>query len=330
MLDRENPELLSVKDSLVENQNQLEKTMATVDSQLDKALQNLKSTKAIFNDLNQEYAGRIEEVISPVLTILENMRVSKSEILAVEKIFDGTISDYNNKLDEVSLQLDDLLAKKIPPPPVEKLVKAPTTQIGRRVADVIKADTALPIGRASRFSGIASSNQENNFGMLNESTTGNVDEDEVIDRLRSQLESSKLVQTELSADSIELKSDLRKAYKEIVSLQTNLKESRLIIEELETAKNSLYKTVDGGPATAAAVSKRVKKLEADLDQARDDLRQSRQSLLLEQQRSNSMISSITSELERTRKELDYARVSARQNAGSAQRLAFFRKRISKS
>lgn len=323
--------LTEVKKSLIDNKKGLELRVNEVDSQIKKASENLASSRSIFEDLNNEYAGRMDEVITPVMTILENLRVSKSEILAVEKIFEGALSDYNFKLDEASSQVDELLAQAVPEPPSQKTVANPRTQIGRRVADVIKADSALPTGRGSRFSGIVQGGgQGNSFGLLNESTGGVVDEDQMINQLKTQLESSKLVQTELSADSIELKSDLRKAYKEIVSLQTNLKESKLIIEELERAKNSLYQTVDGGPATAAAVSQKVKKLETELDQARDDLRQSRQSLLLEQQRSNSMISSITSELERTRKELDYARMAVRQNSGSSQRLAYLENELAKA
>ena len=60
----------------------------------------------------------------------------------------------------------------------------------------------------------------------------------------------------------------------------------------------------------------------ELEQARKDLRQSRQSLLLEQQRSNAMISSITTELERTRRELDYSRQMAHASGANFERLAF--------
>ena len=61
----------------------------------------------------------------------------------------------------------------------------------------------------------------------------------------TELESSKSFQTELSADSAELQSDLRKAYREIVSLQNNLSESKLMIEELENTKKSFYQITDG-------------------------------------------------------------------------------------
>ena len=67
-----------------------------------------------------------------------------------------------------------------------------------------------------------------------------------------------------------------------------------------------------------------------MDNARQDLRQSRQSLLLEQQRSNSMISTITTELERTRRELDNARLAVNRNGGDAARLAYLESELAKA
>ena len=166
------------------------------------------------------------------------------------------------------------------------------------------------------------------FGSL--ASSSYQDEDGIIAKLRKELDYSKNFQSELSADSAELKSDLRKAYREIVSLQTNLKESQLIINELENSKKSLYRNAEGGPATAQSVSKEINRLERELEQAREDLRQSRQSLLLEQQRSNAMISSITTELERTRRELDYARQMAHSNGANFERLAFLERELAQA
>ena len=128
-------------------------------------------------------------------------------------------------------------------------------------------------------------------------------------------------------DSAELQSDLRKAYREIVSLQANLKESQQLITELEKTKESLYKTDDGSPATVATVSKRIVRLEKELDLAREDLRQSRQSLLLEQRRSSAMIESISSELDRTRRQLDEARLALQNNTGDSARMAFLEREL---
>ena len=45
----------------------------------------------------------------------------------------------------------------------------------------------------------------------------------------------------------------------------------MIVDELENSKRSLYKTSDGGPATAQTVSKEINRLERQLEQARKDL-----------------------------------------------------------
>ena len=105
------------------------------------------------------------------------------------------------------------------------------------------------------------------------------------------------MQTELSEDTATMQTDLRKAYREIVSLQANLKESQMMVEELERTRNSIWKSEDGGAATADSISKQINRLEYELQQSREDLRQSRSSLLMEQERSNSMIRSISTELE---------------------------------
>ena len=68
---------------------------------------------------------------------------------------------------------------------------------------------------------------------------------EVIDRLKNELATSKSIQSELSADTAGLQGDLRKAYREIVTLQASLKESQMLVDELETTRESLWKTEDG-------------------------------------------------------------------------------------
>ena len=88
-----------------------------------------------------------------------------------------------------------------------------------------------------------------------------------------------------------------------------------MVAALERSKNALNSnSVSGQGVSAKSISDQINRLERELDNARSDLRQSRQSLLMEQERSNSYIRSITTELERTRRELDLARSSAA-NAG---------------
>ena len=76
----------------------------------------------------------------------------------------------------------------------------------------------------------------------------------------------------------------------------------MMVDELENSRQSLWKTENGTPPTAQTVTKQINRLEQELQKAREDLRMSRQTLLLEQQRSNAMISSVTNELDTTRQD----------------------------
>ncbi len=295
---------------------------------ITQTLERISSSEEIFADLNSNFAGRLEETRPALLALSENLDGSLVELEALSTMTSGLAKDFNYEFASLDGRAEQSLAQRLPVPPSSSTKAAPVTSVGRKISSVIQAREALPL----RHSGIIGKNVEltepKDFG--NFSTLNETDEDEMIARLRKELDDSKNFQSELSADSAELKSDLRKAYREIVSLQTNLKESQLIINELENSKRSLYKNSDGGPATAQSVSKEINRLERELEQAREDLRQSRQSLLLEQQRSNAMISSITTELERTRRELDYARQMAHSNGANFERLAYLERELAQA
>ena len=75
----------------------------------------------------------------------------------------------------------------------------------------------------------------------------------------------------------------------------------MLARSLEETKNSLWAHWKMAKyPTARSVSGKIRKLEQELQLAREDLRSSRQTLLVEQERSNAMIRSVTNELERTR------------------------------
>ncbi|MDC1490206.1 hypothetical protein N8133_00090 [bacterium] len=297
-------------------------------SSVEQTTERLNGTKDIFNDLQANFAGRMEETRSALLALHENLAGTLVELEALSTMSSGLSKDFNYEVSLLTDQVDEKALSSVPVPPVQTARAKPTTSMGRKISSVIQAREALPLRHSNTLSSNINLSKTSEFGKLSSPSPGN--EDDLISKLRRELDNSKSFQTELSADSAELKSDLRKAYREIVSLQTNLKESKMIVDELENSKRSLYKTSDGGPATAQTVSKEINRLERQLEQAREDLRQSRQSLLLEQQRSNAMISSITTELERTRRELDYARQMAHSNGASFERLAFLERELAQA
>ena len=317
--------LIAQLDGLKNRFNDREKLMI---SSIDQTSERLIGTKDIFNDLKENFSGRMEETRSALLALHENLSGTLVELEALSTMSSGMSKDLNYEVSLLTDQVDEKVLSSAPVPPVQTARAKPTTSLGRKISSVIQAREALPLRHSNTLGSNINLSKTPEFGKLSSPSPG--DEDDLITKLRRELDDSKHFQTELSADSAELKSDLRKAYREIVSLQTNLKESKMIVDELENSKRSLYKTSDGGPATAQTVSKEINRLERQLEQAREDLRQSRQSLLLEQQRSNAMISSITTELERTRRELDYARQTAHSNGASFERLAFLERELAQA
>lgn len=303
---RINANLLAVEDAWRARLSEITKSLSITEGRL------LESEK-IFLDLKDNFAGRMEEAQPALEVLLENLNRSENEANALSQLLESASQDLRSGLNSLASDSDELLASAVPFAPVQaKPAPSPSTQTGRGVVAAIQANEAVPLSTVDRF------------GPSIESSAAQVGEgqgsDEMIQRLQSELAASKSVQTELSADTADLQGDLRKAYREIVSLQANLKESQMVVEELERTRNSLWRTEDGSAATAQTVSKQINRLEYEVQQAKDDLRQSRQSLLMEQERSNSMIRSISTELERTRRELDYARTAAMNSGADSTRL----------
>ena len=278
---RINANLLAVEDAWRARLSEITKGLSITEGRL------LESEK-IFIDLKENFAGRIDEAQPALEVLLENLGRSANESNALAQLLESASQDLRSGLNTLAADSDDLLASAVPTAPVQaKPAPLPSTQTGRGVVAAIQSNEAVPLSTADRF------------GPTIESSVAQVGQepgsDEMIQRLQIELAASKSVQTELSEDTSDLQGDLRKAYREIVSLQANLKESQMVVEELERTRKSLWRTEDGSAATAQTVSKQINRLEYEVQQAKDDLRQSRQSLLMEQERSNSMIRSISTE-----------------------------------
>ena len=313
---RINANLLAVEDAWRARLSEITKGLSITEGRL------LESEK-IFIDLKENFAGRIDEAQPALEVLLENLGRSANESNALAQLLESASQDLRSGLNTLSADSDDLLASAVPTAPVQaKPAPVPSTQTARGVVAAIQSNEAVPLSTADRF------------GPTIESSVAEVGQeagsDEMIQRLQIELAASKSVQTELSADTSDLQGDLRKAYREIVSLQANLKESQMMVEELERTRKSLWRTEDGSAATAQTVSKQINRLEYEVQQAKDDLRQSRQSLLMEQERSNSMIRSISTELERTRRELDFARTAAMNSGADSTRLLALERELAQS
>ena len=312
-----------------ETDNRLNKSTVMIEQRLSAAQNRVTDSLVLFKDLKESYGGRLDEAKTPLLTLEENLAGAEAELNALSVMINGVSKDFAYEYSLLAKSTRDVSASLIPEPPVSAPLPANTVSVSRSVSSALNSINPSRASAGDRFAPTIRPSDSRLSPATSKSLSAG-DDKEVISRLMTELESSKSFQTELSADSAELQSDLRKAYREIVSLQNNLSESKLMIEELENTKKSFYQITDGDPATAKALTDRIKSLEIELDNARQDLRQSRQSLLLEQQRSNSMISTITTELERTRRELDNARMAVNRNGGDAARLAYLESELAKA
>ena len=264
----------------------------------------LFETSKIFDDLDENFAGRMDEA-KPALGVLsENLARITNELDTLVKLSQNAQSDALSGLNTLLSESNDLAQSSVPSAPLNprpnvlvRQTEPPSNRFAPSIRSSVGQVGAKPVE-----------------GVMDEESQ------EVIRRLKNELAASKSVQSELSADTAGLQGDLRKAYREIVSLQANLNESQMMVDELEKSRQSLWNTENGTRPTAQTVTKQINRLEQELQKAREDLRMSRQTLLLEQQRSNAMISSVTNELDRTRQELDSARTAAAASGDDSGRL----------
>ncbi len=300
---------------------EIDQVVSSVDSRLSEA-------SLILNDLSENFAGRLEEA-GPALDVLrENLTRTETEVDALSNLSKNAIVDATQAYSVIENESNQLAVKAVPAAPSQNPASIGYTPKANQVANVINAKEAIPLGSSSRFSPSINTDAGFVYGKENEENNG--DSSQIIDRLKTELAVSKSVQNELSADTSDLQGDLRKAYREIVSLQTNLKETQMLARELEQSKNSLWQNEGGGRPTAQSVSGKINRLESDLQLAREDLRSSRQTLILEQERSNSMLRSVTNELERTRKELDSARTATTSSKADSMRLASLERELNQA
>ena len=296
--------LRGVEDAWAARRGELRKSIGDTSSRLS-------DSQNILNDLNDNFAGRFSEA-QPALQVLnEAVERTSSETLALVKLMEAARNDAKFGMQSLVKESEDLIARTTPNPPAPQ-ISTPKTSVGRNVASVIQSKEAVSLSSSDRFSPSITAGSNILTQPLPSSASANGSK---ISKLESELAASKNIQTELSEDTAQMQIELRKAYRDILSLKSNLDESQQMVAALERSKNALNSSsVAGQGVSAKSISDQINRLERELDNARSDLRQSRQSLLMEQERSNSYIRSITTELERTRRELDLARSSAA-NAG---------------
>ena len=192
----------------------MEDAWAARKGELTNSIQNtnkrLLESKAILNDLKDEFAGRLGEAQIPLQVLkLETALKTENESIALEKLMDAARKDAIFGIQSLVKESEQLNARTLPTPPAES-PKAPNTITGRNVSAVIRSSEAVPLSSSDRFSPsiVAAPNI-----LTQPPSTSDRDGNSEINRLESQLAASKNIQTELSEDTAQMQIELRKAYR---------------------------------------------------------------------------------------------------------------------
>ena len=278
----------------------------------------LEETQGIFEEAVENAGGNLEEILPVLQVVAESLTRAETEVNAVSQLVDAALSDGSRQAGALSARADGVLD---------------TVAAATAAADAAAASNASEKSRevSEAFSGVGTGGGDNRFtpgirsdgadiGAARDAAAARANSEETIEELRARLASSQNVQSALSEDTEKLQTDLQIAFRKITSLEKSKQEAERMIEELEASRNSLLRARGQNEAGVDAVNAMVTRLQEDLKKSHDDLRLSRQALLVEQERSTTMIRTLSSELDRTRKELDSARVAANATGADATRL----------
>ena len=277
----------------------------------------LEETQGIFEEAVENAGGNLEEILPVLQVVAESLTRAETEVNAVSQLVDAALSDGSRQAGALSARADGVLDTVAAATAAAAAVASNASEKSREVSEA--------------FSGVGSGGGDNRFtpgirsdgadiGAARDAAAARANSEETIEELRARLASSQNVQSALSEDTEKLQTDLQIAFRKITSLEKSKQEAERMIEELEASRNSLLRARGQNEAGVEAVNAMVTRLQEDLKKSHDDLRLSRQALLVEQERSTTMIRTLSSELDRTRKELDSARVAANATGADASRL----------
>ncbi|MBU61321.1 MAG: hypothetical protein CMI26_02315 [Opitutae bacterium] len=320
-------ELSTMEGELDRRQGETARTLSGIEGRLEE-------TKGIFNEALDNTGGNSDEALPILIIVSENLDRVDNEISAVAQLVKAGEQEGSTMATSLRKKVSGILDQvaRFRLAGEKNTTSSPQSEIAltsgsREINDAVKAidDGAS----ASRFKpSILSEGAD--IGSARKTAADRRSSASSLEELRTKLASSHNIQVALSEDTEKLQSDLRRAYREIVSLQTSVKESERLVSELEESRMGLLKTRGQSASGVEAVSRMVSRLEAELKTAREELKLARRSLLSEQERSNTMIRTLSSELERTRKELDTTRIATISSGADASRLIILEQELERT
>ncbi|MBO94173.1 MAG: hypothetical protein CMI32_04645, partial [Opitutales bacterium] len=134
---------------------------------------------------------------------------------------------------------------------------------------------------------------------------------DTIRQLQEKVDASEGLQASLNEDVEKLRTELKQAFRKIISMQMKLEESDLLVNDLERQKNSLMQSKKEGVSGVEGMNRMMERLEKELATAKTELSQAHDSLNAEKVKSAAVISNQTAELQRTKMELERVKVLAK-------------------
>jgi len=136
------------------------------------------------------------------------------------------------------------------------------------------------------------------------------DSEDKIRELQNEVDASEGLQASLNEDVEKLRSELKQAFRQIISMQMKLEESNKLVNDLERQRQVLLQSKNEGVSGIEGMNRMVTRLEEELNSANAELNQARDSLNAEKVKSAAVINSLSLNLQESKAELERVKALA--------------------
>ena len=133
---------------------------------------------------------------------------------------------------------------------------------------------------------------------------------ETIRQLQDEVDASQGLHASLNEDVDKLRTELKQAFRKIITMQMKLEESDKLVIDLERQRDSLLQSKNEGITGVEGMNRMVERLEQELVIVKNELSQARDSLNAEKVKSAAVINNQTADLQRTKAELERVKALA--------------------
>ena len=105
----------------------------------------LSEAKAIYLDLENNFAGRMDEAVPSLQVLQDNIARSANEVKALQKLAANAINDATTGLNSLIQETESFRRPTNPPSGIVKVPPSPVTDTGKSVVAAIKSSKAVPL-----------------------------------------------------------------------------------------------------------------------------------------------------------------------------------------